>query len=153
MKQKHLRFGQIFAALSLIAVGFLLNSCGKEKSVIPSPSFSVATFAGTYVGISTCDTGKVTFTINAGTDRTKVFLPATFGAGQCQLITTVPGHVAGNVMTIDSTNYQDHCFGDYSVWATGTLNTSDSLFFTITGVTPLGTTTCTFMGKKVAPAQ
>jgi hypothetical protein len=152
MKQKNLRFGQIFAALGLVAVGSLLNSCSKEKNVIPSPSYSIATFAGSYVGISSCDTGVVTFTINAGTDRTNVFFPATFGSGQCQLITTIPGTVAGNVVTVDTTNYQDHCFGDYSVWASGTLS-NDSLFLTINGVTPLGPTTCSFMGRKVAPAQ
>ena len=49
MKQKNLRFGQIIASLAVVAASIgLFASCGKEKGVVASPSFSIADFVGTY---------------------------------------------------------------------------------------------------------
>jgi hypothetical protein len=150
MKQKHLRFGQIIASLALVVAGLsLFASCGKEKGVIASPSFSIADFVGTFIGASSCNTDTAWFTLNAGKDRTTVTTPAWFGAGQCRLVTNIDCQVSGNTLTIDSAYFQDRCFGDYYVDAAGTL-INDSMFLTVYMYTPTGADTCFFAGRKIA---
>ena len=150
MKQKNLRFGQIIASLAVVAASIgLFASCGKEKGVVASPSFSIADFVGTYVGASTCNSDTATFVINACKDRTTVTTPAWFGLGECKLVTNIEATVSGNVMTIDSAYFQDKCFGDYYVDATGTM-IKDSMFLTVFLSTPTGAETCTFAGRKIA---
>ena len=149
MIQKHLRFRNLTAMLAVILGAFSLSSCEKEEDIIPSPSYTIATnFVGTYVGISSCDTGVATAIINAGTDQTHVLVPAFFGDGDCRFNTYVKGYVSGNTMTIPLTSYTDLCFQDYTVKVDAT-RVNDSLFYSATLTTPLGTTTCSFMGKKV----
>lgn len=151
MKQKQLRSIQVFASLALVVTGLcLFVSCGKEKGVIASPSYSIANFVGTFVGHSTCNTNDTaTLTIFAGTDRTTVSIPAWFGEGECKLITEAKASVSGNTMTIDSAYFQDKCFQDYWIDGVATLS-KDSIFFTATLITPLGTQTCYFNGLRVA---
>ena len=87
--------------------------------------------------------------IGAGKDRTTVTTPAWFGLGECKLVTNIEATVSGNVMTIDSAYFQDKCFGDYYVDATGTM-IKDSMFLTVFLSTPTGAETCTFAGRKIA---
>ena len=150
MKQKKLRFGQVIASLALVMAGLgLFSSCGKEKGVVPSPSYSISDFVGSYVGISTCDTGVVYFRINAGLDRTRISIPASFGTGQCMLISAVEGTIGMDSLTLDSSYYQDRCFGDYTIQGKAGYR-NDSLFLRLDYTTPIESGTCYFMGRKIA---
>jgi hypothetical protein len=150
MKQKTLGFGLI-GVLSLFALGLLMNSCKKETDLIASPSYSISKFVGTYIGISSCDTGVVLFKIFAAADRDSVKIAGTFGEGDCQVGGFIYGRIihAYDSIKIDSTYFQDYCFGDYWVNGGGQLR-NDSLFISLAASTPVLDTVCFFMGKKIA---
>ena len=152
MIPRHLFIRKAVAVIAIISGGVLLHSCGKEKDVLPSPSYSIANkFVGSFVGWNNCNApgDTVYFLINAGTDRSKATMPAFFGIGDCKLITTINAEVKGDSIIIPYTEYQDHCFGDYSIKGGG-IYYHDSLFITVTTSTPLAIDTCSFFGRKLA---
>lgn len=149
MKQKRQLFA-IAALVGLLAGGFLLNSCKKEKGIIATPSFSInKKFVGTFVGTSSCGGDSTLIGINAGTDMTKAYLNATFGEGGCQIISTIQANISGDSLLIPYAEYRDHCFDDYSVQGTA-IYRNDSIFFTVTTIAEDTTTSCYFYGRKIA---
>ena len=152
MTQKNL-FSKITVVLAIATSGLLLQSC-KEEGIIPTPSYSVnEKFVGSFVGISGCDTGAASITINAGADQHAAFMHAVFGKGDCKLITTIQATISGDSLRIPYQEYQDHCFNNFSV-SGGATYRNDSIFFSLTSTftTELNvdsTRTCYFMGKKL----
>lgn len=138
---------------AIVTGALLLNSC-KEEGLIPVPSYTVAkNFVGKYVGLSSCDTGAATMTINAGVDQHAAFFHTTYGSGNCKIITTLQATISGDSLSIPFQEYQDHCFTDYTV-SGGAVYRNDSIFLAITTTyrTELNidsVRTCSFMGAKL----
>jgi hypothetical protein len=149
MKQKR-QLLAIAAVIAILAGGVLLHSCKKETGIIATPSYSVSkTFVGTFVGTSACGGDSTFLGIYAGTDKTKAYLKATFGAGGCQIIRTIPATIKGDSLLIPFAEYRDHCFDDYSVQGSA-IYRNDSIFFSITTIAEDTTTSCYFFGRKIA---
>lgn len=150
MTQKRSFFRKGLAVAAIVSAAMLLHSCGKEKGVIPSPSYSIAkNFVGYYIGWNSCSNDTADFIINAGADKSMVTIPFYFGNAGCRITPNVNATINGDSIRIPSFHYQDHCFADYIVDGDGIFK-NDSIFIEVRVDAPSGKDTCLFYGRKLA---
>jgi len=131
-----------------LAALFVMVTCLVFGSCISDPPNTNKSFAGTYKGSNTCDTGTSNYyTIKAGSNNNSVYLPVAPGSSpSCTNSTFISAVVSGHNVTAVPQNLYDACNRLFTYSASGTLS-GDTLAITVSTIeVGVSTVTCTFNG-------